>query len=165
MAAASREAQLGPKGQVFYGARYEHLTGPRERGDSRDDVDRDAGNAAADTFTFGRVDAGTQPQSNRFERGTDGPCAAGRVAGRLEAGEEAITTAVDLPTAEGFELLPDDHPVSDQEGMPIPVAQLFGDARGVHDVREQERQQQAIGFGVAKLQRLDSFACDARCAK
>ena len=90
------------------------------------DVDRDAADIVVEQLAFAGVQARTDLQSELVEGIADGGRTADAACGAIESGEEAVSGAFDLPSAEAVEFPTDGAVVPFEQFVPASVAQGSG---------------------------------------
>src|SRR5881392_2647777 len=103
---------------------------------------------AADVLALARVQAGANADPRSVGRLEDRASATDRARRAVERREEAVADRLDLATLEAAESLSDPALVALEQLSPALVAQLGGRARGVDDVGEQHRGEDALGLGL-----------------
>jgi hypothetical protein len=117
------------------------LGGSCQRGDPGPGVEDQASDLAVDHLSLSDVDAGTDVDTQGLHFPDDGPCAPEGGLGSVERGQDSVAGRVHLPAAVPAQGSSDDAMVPGHELPPAAIAQLRGDLRGPHDVREQHGDQ------------------------
>src|SRR5207247_6552789 len=107
-----------------------------------------AGDFVVHEFALARVQAGTYFESQLRHRLNDCAGASDRPCRAVEGGEEAITGGVHLPAAEARELAPDNRVVVPEQLTPGAIAKRDSTFTRADNVREQDRREDALRFGL-----------------
>jgi hypothetical protein len=114
------------------------------RHDASGGVHRDPANVPASHFNLAGVEAGAQRQADLFRRGLKCQGASNGAAGAVERGEDAVSGALDQLSAMFLDQLSGHLIVAFEQSTPLLIAHRGGAARGIDDVREQDRRKHAL---------------------
>ena len=112
------------------------------------------GNAAdipASQFDLAGMQTGAQRQADLFARGFERQRAPYRAAGAVECRENAVPCGLDQIAAMPLDRLFRDFVVAVEQSAPLLIAHFGGAARGIDDVGEHDRRQDALQVGGGTL--------------
>ncbi len=127
-----------------------HFARSRSRRDASRDVHRDAGKAGIRQLAFTRMQARPDLNPERSHRRSDGLSTTNRPRGAIEPGHQAVAGRVDFYTAMDRQFTSYQCVVRLQQVSPSPIAKRCRALRGPHDVREEDRRQDAVGVGSSQ---------------
>jgi len=111
-------------------------------------VDGDPARVLAHELQLARVDAHPDGDAELVHGRGHGAATTHRASGPIEDREEAVPGGLDLSAAVHVELLAHEPVVGEQEVPPPRVTQSIKAARGVDDVREQDRSDDPLAWGL-----------------
>ena len=124
-----------------------HFAWPRSRRDASRDMHRNAGKVSTHQLAFTRMQARPDLNPERSHRRSDGLRTTNRARGAIEPGHEAVTSSVDFYTAMDRQFTSYQCVVRLEQVSPSPIAERCRALCGPHDVREENRRQDAVGVG------------------
>ncbi len=148
MVTAAGEGDPGSGDEVLHGARYKDLGGLCEGCDAVCDVHGGTGDVVAGEVDFAGVDSGSYLDSERGSVVANGGCAADRLPGRLEGGEDGLVGALDQAAAVRKDLLPRCRVVRVREADVTAPASIGCGRRGADRLGEQDRDEYAVGIAA-----------------
>ena len=134
--------------EVRHGPRDQDLPRPGQCADTRPDDNCEPTHFVGDSLDLARVDADSDLESEPRDDLDEPHRASGRQRWSVECHEEPVPRRRDLSSSVPSELAPDDGVETLEQVRPSSVADLRSSLRGVDDVDEHHRCQDALGLGA-----------------
>jgi hypothetical protein len=139
--------------EVANGARHKHLPGTRSAGHAGSRVHRDAADLVSHQLALAGVDARPDLDPELANAFPDRPRCADGTRRPVQGREKAVAGRVDLAATEAVELAPDARMMLADDLAPAPVAELRRARRGIDDVGEEHRGENAVRLRKRTLAR------------
>src|SRR5829696_5705403 len=142
------EVEIGTSDEITNGLRRQHLAAMCKTCDTSGDVDRDSLSVATGQLDLTRMQSASHFDAERAHCIYDSACTPHGTSRPIEGRHETITERLKFLSTEARQLPSHDGVMLGQKGVPAPVTELGGALGGTHDVREEHRRKNTIGFNV-----------------